>query len=75
MRKAGVSESVTMGITGYSTREIFDRYNRVDMEDKKDAVKRLERYLKGGGQENLSNPLAEVGVAQQRQAGVTEWDI
>ena len=33
MRKAGVAESVIMQITGHSTREMFDRYNRIDEED------------------------------------------
>lgn len=54
MRKAGVQESVIMEITGHSTREMFDRYNTVDLDDKKEAVKRLEGYLG-----NLSRPLAE----------------
>jgi integrase len=34
MRKAGVPESVIMEITGHSTREMFDRYNTVDHDDK-----------------------------------------
>jgi len=38
MRKAGVAESVIMEITGYSTREMFDRYNTVDEEDTRKAV-------------------------------------
>ena len=33
MRKAGVSETVIMKITGHSTREMFDRYNKIDRED------------------------------------------
>lgn len=38
MRKAGISESVIMAITGHSTREMFDRYNTVDLKDKQKAV-------------------------------------
>ena len=38
MRKAGVPESVIMKITGHSTREMFDRYNSVDVEDLNDVV-------------------------------------
>ena len=45
MRKAGVAESVIMAITGHSTREMFDRYNRIDDEDTKVAVTQLEGYL------------------------------
>jgi integrase len=32
MRKAGVADSVTMRITGHSSREMFDRYNTADKE-------------------------------------------
>lgn len=45
MRKAGVPESVIMKITGHSTREMFDRYNRVDDEDTRQAVVKMEGYL------------------------------
>ena len=39
------SESVIMEITRHSTREIFDRYNTVDLEDRKQAVKVFEDFL------------------------------
>jgi integrase len=45
MRKAGVAESVIMAVTGHSPREMFDRYNTVDQEDTRGAVKRLQDYL------------------------------
>ncbi|MBW1954627.1 MAG: site-specific integrase [Deltaproteobacteria bacterium] len=45
LRKAGVPESVIMEITGHSTREMFDRYNRVDDEDTKKAVDQLQGYF------------------------------
>jgi integrase len=45
MRKAGVSESVIMEITGHSTREMFDRYNTIDEEDKKQAIDQFEGFL------------------------------
>ena len=45
MRKAGVQESVIMDITGHSTREMFDRYNTIDADDKKDAINRFEGFL------------------------------
>ena len=38
MRKAGVTESVIMEITGHSTREMFDRYNTIDKADLKKAI-------------------------------------
>ena len=46
MRKAGVPESVIMKITGHSTREMFDRYNTVDEDDSREAVDRLELFLR-----------------------------
>ena len=46
MRKAGVPESVIMGITGHSTRAMFDRYNTVDEEDTRQAVDQMGVYLK-----------------------------
>ncbi|MCP3876011.1 MAG: site-specific integrase [Desulfobacteraceae bacterium] len=45
MRKAGVSESVIMEITGHSTRQMFDRYNTVDNDDIKQAVEKMGGYL------------------------------
>jgi integrase len=45
MRKAGVSESVIMRITGHSTREMFDRYNRIDEQDMRNAVAQMRTFL------------------------------
>ena len=45
MRKAGVSESVIMAITGHSTRAMFDRYNTIDADDTRQAVDRLQVFL------------------------------
>lgn len=45
MRKAGVSESVIMAVTGHSTMAMFDRYNKIDLEDTRQAVGRMEAYL------------------------------
>ena len=44
MRKAGVSETVIMKITGHSTREMFDRYNTVDFEDLKKASDLISKF-------------------------------
>jgi integrase len=45
MRKAGVDQSVIMQITGHSTREMFDRYNTVDEDDAKEAMKRFQGFV------------------------------
>lgn len=44
MRKAGVAESVIMKITGHSIREMFDRYNTIDADDAKEAMKRFRDF-------------------------------
>jgi len=41
MRRAGVPESVIIEITGHSTREMFDRYNTVDHDDKRQAIDQM----------------------------------
>ena len=45
MRKAGVPESVVMEITGHSTRQMFDRYNTVDLDDTRAAIGQLQDHL------------------------------
>jgi hypothetical protein len=50
MRKSGVTESVIMAITGHSTRDMFDRYNTVDLEDFKSAVDQMETFLMTGSE-------------------------
>lgn len=45
MKKAGVLESFIMRVTGNSTREMFDRYNTVDVEDTQKAVDQLQVFM------------------------------
>ncbi|MGM0383497.1 MAG: tyrosine-type recombinase/integrase [Thermodesulfobacteriota bacterium] len=45
MRKAGVSKSVIMHLTGHKTSTMFDRYNTIDEEDARDALKKLKEYV------------------------------
>jgi hypothetical protein len=45
MRKAGVHTSVIMAISGHKTMAMFKRYNRIDLDDGRDAMKKLEAYL------------------------------
>jgi len=42
-RKAGVPESVVMRMSGHRSRKVFDRYNIVDHEDLKNAVRMIEK--------------------------------
>jgi hypothetical protein len=40
MRKAGVSKSVRMSITGHAPKDMDDRYNKISLEDQLEAVKK-----------------------------------
>ena len=45
MRDAEVHDSVIMNITGHSTRTMFDRYNKIDRDDRTKASEKRSRYL------------------------------
>jgi len=45
MRKAGVSKSVRMSITGHTPKDMDDRYNRVDIQDQHEAIEKLEVFF------------------------------
>ena len=47
MRKAGVNISVIMAISGHKTMAMFRRYNRIDLDDGREAIRKLEVYLMG----------------------------
>jgi integrase len=47
MRKAGVNISVIMAISGHRTMAMFRRYNRIDLNDGIEAMRKLEVYLSG----------------------------
>jgi hypothetical protein len=45
MRKAGTHDTVAMDITGHSTREMFDRYNTVDENEKMEAIDKMDEMV------------------------------
>ncbi len=57
MRKAGVADSVIMKITGHSTREMFDRYNKIDRQDAEDAMGKLKGFFRNLDQETEKTAL------------------
>ena len=59
MRKAGISESIIMDVTGHSTREMFDRYNTIDMDDRKQAINRFQAFLRNGSASVYQNVYQE----------------
>jgi integrase len=62
MRKAGVQESVIMAVTGHSTWEMFDRYNTIDEEDTRKAIKDLESFLP-----NVTHPVTHDGDLKNKE--------
>jgi len=47
MRKAEVNISVIMAISGHKTMAMFRRYNRIDLDDGREAMRKLDVYLMG----------------------------
>ena len=45
-RRRGVPESVVMRMSGHKTRAVFDRYNVIEAEDLKEAVRKIENGLR-----------------------------
>ena len=44
LRKAGVSDSVIMSISGHKTHAVFRKYDRVDREDRREALQRAKEF-------------------------------
>lgn len=51
--RAGVTEKVSMTITGHKTRSVFERYNIVNQADQHDAVRKLDRAAEGRRQHEM----------------------
>ena len=63
LRKAGVHTSVIMAMSGHKTMAMFKRYNRVDLDDGKDAMRKLETYLS-------KNRHEEKHLRQEKECGI-----
>ena len=44
---AGVDTSVIMAIVGHKTTAMFKRYNRIDLDDGIEAIRKFDKYLSG----------------------------
>jgi integrase len=60
LSRAGVPESVAMGITGHKTRSMYRRYRIVDERDLREATESLQAYLKTQPQTAVVVPLKKV---------------
>jgi len=58
LRKAGVSDTVIMSISGHKTYAMFKRYNRIDRSDRLDAMVKAERLSSSQNQELGTTGLA-----------------
>ena len=61
MVRAGVTEKVSMTISGHKTRSVFERYNIVAQSDLQDAARKLEASQKQGREKNENPRSPEFG--------------
>ena len=59
LRRAGVSETVIMKITGHRTRGVFERYNITDQSDTQEAGRLAEEFLAKEHERRLPQKLAQ----------------
>ena len=68
MRKAGMHDGVTMGITGHSTEEMRKRYDRIDLDDLRCGIKGLEGFLQSVNQNVNKTPSEQEKMVSQKTA-------
>ncbi|MBF0474534.1 MAG: site-specific integrase [Deltaproteobacteria bacterium] len=66
-RKAGVSDSVIMKLTGHKTMAMFTRYNTIDQADAIEAAEKVQGFLTLSDKENLENFTDHLQTAKLRQ--------
>ena len=63
LRKAGNHTSVIMAMSGHKTMAMFKRYNKIDLYDGREAMKKLETYLSKNRHEARQ-------LKQQKECGI-----
>jgi integrase len=61
-RKAGVSDSTIMSISGHKTHAVFRRYDRIDRGDRQEALKRVRQF-----KDTNRTPIGLLGVPDSTQ--------
>ena len=74
LRKAGVNDSVIMSISGHKTYAMFKRYNRIDRQDRVNALKQVERQFDTDMTRSLCRPGGEVVEALKNMVGETGFE-
>lgn len=75
MRRSGIGEKVAMVISGHKTRSVFERYNIVDRDDVRAAVKKLDHAAQGRRQRELFEQgeiFRQDQVERKPPAGITD---
>jgi len=61
-----------MHFTGHKTSAMFERYNTIDEDDAKEALRKSDRFLDGAGEENGRSEECSHSAPKEKEA---KWGI